>query len=188
LTCGEIISAAKWINNLRDTDERMQRFFDQCAASSPQECAFYSSTPGEIKSRLDGLYSAVKNKPIAVQVNSGYGYDYVDYSTLRLAVFTSLYFPYSLAAPLAQALKDLEQGNGTGVVNLVRNVTKLECKCGQPPTTVVPSGEASAAILCGDGRVQKEDSPSAFYEKYLMMAQNWSSFADVWVADSAQCA
>jgi hypothetical protein len=166
----------------------MQIFLDQCAASSPQQCAFYSPTPSEIKSRLDKLYSAVKNQPIAVQTTAGYGYDYVDYSTLKRTVFQSLYSPYSLAAPLAQALKELEQGNGTGVAKLANKVTKLQCKCGQPPTTVVPSNEASVAIRCGDGRVPKEDSPSAFYEKYLMMAQNWSSFADVLVAHSAQCA
>jgi hypothetical protein len=194
LTFGQTNSAAKWVDNLRDTDKAMQLFFDQCAASSPQECAFYSPTPSEIKSRLDKLYSAVKDEPVAVQTTTGYGYDYVDYSTLKTAVFNAIHVPYSLSAPLAQALKDLEQGNGTGVLIIARNVTKLECNCGQPPTTnqlpstIFPIIEAETAILCGDGQASKEDSPGALYQKYLMMEQNWSTFADVWIVLSAQCA
>jgi hypothetical protein len=163
-------------------------FFDQCAASSPQECAFYSPTASQIKSRLDNLYSTVKAQPIAVQMTTGYGYDYVDYSTLRRAVFDSLYNPYSLSAPLAQALKDLEQGNGTGIVNLARNDTKLDCNCDQTAVTYDVTNEVSQAILCGDGTPPKENSTSAFYEKYLMMVADWSSFADVWVSISMQCA
>jgi hypothetical protein len=166
----------------------MQAFFDQCAASSPQECAFYSPTASEIKSRLDNLYLTIKAQPIAVQMTTGYGYDYVDYSTLRNAVYWTLISPYALSAPLAQALKDLEQGNGTGIVNLSRNDTKLDCNCGQTTVTYPVAAEVAQAILCGDGTPPKENSTSAFYQKYLMMVEDWSSFADMWISFSMSCA
>ena len=84
--------------------------------------------------------------------------------------------------------RGVSEGNGTAVVNLARgNVTKLECNCGQPATTVIPPEEAEIAILCGDGQVMPEKNPAALYEKYLMMAQNFSSFADIWIYKSARC-
>ena len=182
---------ARGVNGLRDTDKSLQVFFDQCAASSSQECAFYSPTSSEIKARLDKLYSIVKAEPIAAQTTFGYGYDYVDFSTLRSAVFFSLYNPYLSSAPLAAALKELEQGNGTAVVTLLNllqgTITKPECNCTQPAKTVIPSDEPEMAILCGDGQVMPEKSPAALYQKYLMMVQNFSSFADVWSFKSAQC-
>jgi hypothetical protein len=185
----DFISTARGVNSLRDTDKSLQVFFDQCAASSPLDCAFYSPTSSEIKARLDKLYLTVATEPIAVQTATGYGYDYVDYSALRSTVFGMLYAPYLFAPLLAEALKELEQGNGTGIISLIRgNVSKLECKCGQPPKTVIPADEAGIAILCGDGQVMPEKSPVALFAKYLMTVQNYSSFADVWSGYTAQCA
>jgi hypothetical protein len=178
---------AEGVNAMRDTDKSLQAFFDQCAASSPQECAFYSPTASEIKARLDRLYSSIKHQPIPIQTSFGYGYDYVDFSTLRNAVLNSLYSPYLSYAPLAVALKELEQGNGTALLSLVSNATKVDCHCDQPPKRAILGIEGPTAIWCGDGQMIPEQTPVALYHKYLMAAQEYSSFEYVWGDSFSSC-
>jgi len=181
--------AATWANGIRDTDKSVQTFFDQCSASSPSECAFWSSTPGEIETRLDNLYESLRERPVPVTTQSEYGYDIVDYSVLRSAVFSSLYRPYPMFRTLAEALKDLEAGNGTKILEMVKVAQKIECKCDQG--TPKPKGPdmsyVSAAIYCGDGKETKE-SPEDLYDRYLEMYEDYGSFADVWIGISAACA
>lgn len=180
-------STAAWANGIRDTDNSLQIFFDQCSASSPSECAFWSPTPGEIESRLNNLYISLRERPLPVSTQFGYGYDIVDYSVLRNAVFSSLYRPYTGFHVLAEALKDLEAGNGTKILEMVRGAEKLECKCGgNTPNPKPGSFYVSEAIQCGDGK-EKNEGPVELYDNYSEMYEKYGSFADVWIGISAAC-
>jgi hypothetical protein len=89
---------------------------------------------------------------------------------------------------LAVALKELEQGNGTALLSFVRgNVTKVDCHCDQPPKPVILGIEGPTAIACGDGQMTPEQTPAALYQKYLMAAQNYSSFEDIGSTSFTEC-
>lgn len=184
------IFTARWTNGLRDTDKSLQMFFEKCSASSPDECAFWSSTPEEISQRLDAIYESLRKKPLAVTTNTGYGYDILDYSILRGVVFTSLYEPYALFRPLALGLKELEQGNGTLIISMAhRSDGKIECESpGSEGSVPNPDlADASTAIYCSDTK-EINDGPQELYEKLLSMFKEFSSFAQMWIRGSAKCA
>jgi len=177
--------ASDWGNGIRDTDKSLQVFFNQCAASSPEDCPFWSSTSEDISIRLDHLYNSLRDKPMPIATQSGYGYDILDYSQLRRAVFTSLYAPYQLFPYLADGLKDLEAGNGTKILNMARIPRKIECKCdGGGPVLNPP--DATTAIACGDGR-ELSDTPEELYKRYQRMLQEFGTFADVWIMGAGRC-
>jgi hypothetical protein len=178
------IRIAAYANGIRDTDKSLEDFFVQCSASSLDECAFWSPTAGAIESRLNKLYDSLHNESLPVTTQSGYGYGILDYSTLRVAVLTSLYRPYERFPPLAQGLKELEEGNGTAIFDMVYGgSSKITCDASSDNTGLA---DVSAAIYCGDSK-GIDDTPSQLHEKYLQMKEDYGSFADVWIVGSARC-
>lgn len=126
----------------------------------------------------------MRDEPLVVMsTGTGYGYDIVDYSTLRIAVTNSMYNPYASFLTLAQGLKDLESGNGTLILSISRGtVTKLECDSLSSDPVLA---DISTAIYCSDAQ-EPPDSPAQLQAKYLNMTQ-YSSFADFWIAGSGRC-
>lgn len=119
-----------------------------------------------------------------VKTGTGYGYDILDYSSLRVAVFTSLYSPYLSFPSLAEGLKDLEAGNGTRMLSIARGeVTKIECDV---PASNPVLADLSTAIYCSDAQELKY-SPGQLQAKFLNMTQEFGTFADVWIEGSARC-
>lgn len=141
-----------------------------------------------MSARLDALYQSIREKPLPVITKSGYGYDIVDYVTLRLAVFGALYSPYEMFSNLALGLKELEQGNGTRIIEISKGAQKkLECNCDEddqlPKRTFK---DISPAIYCGDG-AQISDGPAELWDRFLDMYSKYSSFADIWMHHSVKC-
>lgn len=117
----------------------------------------------------------------------GFGYGIVDYSILRIAVFNTLYSPYASFRVLAEALKDLEAGNGTKVLDILKSEKKFECKCGDDtPNAQLEASYLAVAVYCGDG-IEKNEGPAELYDRYWEMYEEFGSFADVSIGTSAAC-
>ncbi|KAJ7269774.1 TAP-like protein-domain-containing protein [Mycena rebaudengoi] len=172
-----------WSNNLIDADKTMQTFFDECAAAGEEACPFYAPTSEAISQKLDALFDTVRARPIPVRTDSGYGL--VDYEWLRMVVFSCLYSPYTLFAPLSRALAALSTGDGSVIFKLFGEPT-FECSCdpSEPGPGVVY--DAQLVILCNDGK----PVPSAFEESQrhyeaMVNTSSWASlYASFWVACS----
>lgn len=161
----------------------MRSFFDSCVEAGSEKCAFYGPTAHIISKRLDVLYDSIRARPVPVYSDSGYGV--VDYVMLRASIFQALYKPYAVFPRLAQALADLEGGNGTGIFTLVNSNKRFECHCDSSDGSFEVVSDASAAIACTDGK-EVRDSVQEFEIFYNEM-RNISEWADVWTGLRMRC-
>ncbi|KAJ6534208.1 TAP-like protein-domain-containing protein [Mycena capillaripes] len=164
-------------NSMEDTDATLQTFFDGCAASGPDGCAFYAPTSAAIAANLTALGTSLLNDPIPVITNISYGV--FSYTYLRNVMFTALYTPLTSFALLAQGLAELTTGNAT-LLYTMGEVAPFECARGSHTNPVQirqNSNEASLPTACGDGSVVS-DTVAQLRESYETGAK-LSSFWDM---------
>ncbi|KAF7304001.1 AB hydrolase-1 domain-containing protein [Mycena indigotica] len=154
-------------------DAALGTFFTSCAAAGPSRCAFATSssgTPKDISDRLTALTNDVRKQPVPVVTSAGYGL--VDYSLLRETVFSSLYAPYDRFPILAQALADLERGNGT-TLYAFSGLTQPLYQCGDSPSNADNANDVQIAVTCSDGAEIKDtfDQLVAFYHSVDKVSQ-----------------
>ncbi|KAJ7064209.1 TAP-like protein-domain-containing protein [Mycena amicta] len=155
------------------TDSTLDAFFTGCAAAGPTLCAFApsaNSTAQELSDRLTALTNSIRAQPLPVITPTGYGL--VDYSLLRQTLFRVLYTPYALFPLLAQALADLEAGNGTTLFSILAQ-PQFQCSSDGPSTDPVA---ATFGIMCGDA-VEVHDTIEELTAFYLNAAK-LSQFAE----------
>jgi len=83
---------------------------------------------------------------------------FIDRQLALSALWTTLYFPYTFAAPLFEALLDLEQGDGRKFYTFVGNLT-VTCE-GCHPLTVDDAGaspDADISVQCADSGPISDD-------------------------------
>ncbi|KAK0448394.1 Alpha/Beta hydrolase protein [Desarmillaria tabescens] len=141
--------ATLWSNNLEDSDKALQAFFDGCFKAGPQNCPFYADSPKAISNRLDALYKNIRINPVPVALESSYGI--LDYPRLRMTIFISLYAPRTFYPILAQALADLESGNGALLFTMTMPLETFECSCDPSTTAFASVRDSPTAIMCNDG-------------------------------------
>jgi hypothetical protein len=197
------------MDSISDMDKTMWAFFSTCHAAGPSRCAFYDSSPGRIRSKLNSLYAAIKARPVPVVAKDFYGV--VDYELVRLAVYKSLFAPYQYFSPLAEALADLTMAirsfNATipyrdpvfrGGEKLYRLAKKQRPTCSDCCTAdsssrttcskakkLSSTTDASNTIMCNDS----EDAPDNFadFENYVEDAMKTSEWGQIWSGVRASC-
>lgn len=127
----------------------MQSFYDTCFEAGPERCAFYADSPNAIAKNLTTIYDSLRARPVPVRSETSYGL--LDYSTLRIIIFSSLYSPYKRFPILAQGLADLSAGNGLRLWNLT-GATPFEFSCSpEEDERLFDIPDPQSAILCNDG-------------------------------------
>ncbi|KAJ7440991.1 TAP-like protein-domain-containing protein [Mycena latifolia] len=147
---GEAWYSGNITNSMEDTDATLQNFFDGCAASGPDGCAFYAPTSAAIAANLSVLSTSLLNEPIPVITNISYGV--FSYTYLRNVIFAALYTPHTSFALLAQGFSELATGNAT-LLYTMGEVAPFECARGSDTNPVQirqNSNEASLPTACGD--------------------------------------
>ncbi|KAJ7666056.1 alpha/beta hydrolase fold-domain-containing protein [Mycena polygramma] len=158
-------------------DKAMQTFFDSCVAAGPDGCAFYAPTPEAISQNLTDLFELVQTHPIPVSAPSG---DIlVDYNLLRLTVFTALYWPQTLWAPVAEALATLAalaRGEGSPLSNTSAFASVFEGPCDPADHQFDVVADAQVVVICNDGRVVPSgfDEAATHYQK-MGKTSSWGS-------------
>ena len=141
---------AGWLTNLVDTEKTLSTFFEGCVDAGPDRCPFYAPEPEDIRRNLTTLFDRLREVPMPVQTTRAYGI--VDYGTLRSAVFSSLYTPYTAFLPLAQALKQLAAGDASALVSFLGNFyTPYKCSCDAHAHEFDAVRDGQSALVCNDG-------------------------------------
>ncbi|GLB45936.1 putative alpha beta hydrolase fold family protein [Lyophyllum shimeji] len=171
-----------WSTNLIDTDKTMNAFFTYCHAVGPSDCPFYAPTPDLIAANLTALYDSVKARPVPVRTRNSYGL--VDYNRLRVTMFSSLYSPWAMWAPVAHGLAALARGDGAPLYSLLETPS-FQCECGEADGEPPIVRDAATAIVCNDG----DPVPDAFkeLEKYFEEMTSKSGWAEIWAGIRTAC-
>lgn len=185
----EQYSSGQGTHYLTDTDAVMSAFYTYCQRAGPRLCAFYSSSPSQIESRLEALLADLKIQPIIVPASSSNNRpELITYSKIRKVIASALYRPLVLFPLLAEALSALESGNGLPSLTLspqLQDQLPLCDSSAKPdPTPDIPevegSADASRAILCTD-QAPFEGGVDAF-GKYLEECETASKAAGATMA------
>jgi len=167
----------QWSHNLLSTDDALEYFFSSCSTSPA--CPLHETTTAGVRARYFRILNALRQRPQAVVASETLPdhYGIVDYETVKGLVFSSLYSPYRVFAPLAVALRDLENGDGRGMYALSgRDDSEWRCSCGGEQLTG-GMAEIHLAIACGDGDIV--DDSIEELEDWHRRIRKTSSFADV---------
>ncbi|KAG8729653.1 hypothetical protein FRC11_008292 [Ceratobasidium sp. 423] len=103
-------------DEVADSRKTLEGFFNSCVEAGPERCAFAKSPSGkvstkgaELHSRLEALYSRLRDEPIPVPKSST-GPGILTASDVKGAIFGGLYSPNSWPG-LAKAIAEAEAGN-----------------------------------------------------------------------------
>lgn len=103
---------------LSDSTGVLQDFFNRCYAAGPDYCAIYCSSPQEIEQRTRTIIDSVRSDPIAVSDSKIVPYPkLVSYKEVQAFIIVSMYSQHNFPR-LALGLKELEDRNGTSIVNI----------------------------------------------------------------------
>ena len=136
----------------------MDAFYRFCHLAGPAKCSFYASSPDNIKLRLNNLLEIIRKHPVIVPAAkaSGRRPEIVSFSSVRRMIATSLYRPLVMFPPLAEALAELENQNGSRFIELSGQGAgdPFICESEPGPTPELPEVEGTAdathAISCSD--------------------------------------
>ncbi|KAH7335405.1 Alpha/Beta hydrolase protein [Rhizoctonia solani] len=186
------------VDGLTDNQKTLEGFFDSCVEAGPDRCAFAKSPAGrvstkgaELQSRLEALYSKLRDEPIPVP-KSLTGPGTLTASDAKGMVFTGLYSP-RLWPGLAQAIAEAEAGNpqllydraygsfealkpSNGSENVFNRYMELQML----PVTI-------SAIMCSDS---EKPTPKSLdqYAQYIHEIGKLTPVADVWAMLTGFCA
>lgn len=171
-----------WLTNLEDTNKGLDRFFESCAEAGAHLCPLHSVDPEDIRKNLTALYINLKNQPVPVKTSDKYGV--VDYAMARMATLASLYSPYTAFAPLAKALHDLINGDGSSFFSLF-GPAPFSCSCDPDEGQFSEVPDGFLALHCNDGD-DVPFSPDELRQHYESMS-NVSDWAETWVFTRISC-
>jgi hypothetical protein len=175
----------RWSDEMRDSDLALNLFYESCVEAGPEACTLHDADAAKIHFRMEKVFKALKERPIAVppqgnttSLQSDYGV--VDYGMVRVFVFFFLYAPYAgrttSAASLAAALAAVEKRDGRPFWDLVKGMrATVQCNCGDGKPQDQRLHEPNMAISCSD-KAFSNDSMEYLQARYERAAKV-SSFA-----------
>lgn len=172
-------------NTLLDTDKVLTAIYDACVAAGPLSCAIYETTTDLIRARVNRLIDNVHLAPAPVYSDadpSNITFSVVDYTVVLAHLLATLEQPYSKASSFAEAIVQLENGDGspilgaTGVTNAAQFAT---CDFNSSQPYVAGFLDIRAPIMCGDSLVDTRrtlQEAQLDYQGMLQLSPLASSF------------
>ncbi|CAD0083415.1 unnamed protein product [Aureobasidium vineae] len=106
-----------WISVVQDTDKEIAKFAEYCSKGGPKNCALYHKDgPASIAQRFSAITENLLHNPIGVPGTNAYSPDLATYSDLKRLFAGVAYGPLRRFHGLAQIMAELENGNGTALV------------------------------------------------------------------------
>jgi hypothetical protein len=169
----------------------MSAFYTYCHSAGPSLCAFHSSSPQLIETRLSSLLSNIKKHPVIVPApsTSSSRPEIVSYSTVQRVISSSLYRPLIMFPAIASALSALEAGDGLPLLTLSGQSFSDSLLCNNPDSGSDEgegiedegSADASRAIMCSDNGGWWDSVEGV--EAYVQILQNISKSAGATMAE-----
>ncbi|KIW36100.1 hypothetical protein, variant [Exophiala oligosperma] len=166
-----------WESNLYQSDDALGTFSTYCHQAGPNNCSFWGPSSQNITDRLDVIISTLRDHPLPVAgVDSEKGPGLATYADLKQLLLWAVYAPVQRFPELADALKALESGDGSQVMNGLDNV--------------VVTDDEDTIIKCVDGYRGTDLSTLEAYQNYVTLLEKESHyFGDAWPtnADNVLC-
>ena len=131
------------------------------------------------------IYNRLLQEPIPVYNEKDGKYAVVDYEFLRARIFSSLYKPYTLWAPLAEALSELLQGNGTKALDLDIDQSPMHDECDANEREFRSGPEVTSGIGCNDGHAIPSDYNTS--KEHFERVSNLSEWGSIWARVRISC-
>lgn len=184
----EVYLSGDWSSQVIDAEKTLETFFDGCHAAGPEKCAFFDTSPGQIKENMNELFNSVRANPVKVLTEAGEGV--LDIAALRFTLRTMVYVPYTLFPLIAQGLAALKAGDGSILFQIYQSfrLNNIKPKAQAPKSTAdfaTNQFEAEVAISCGD-EVEYADTPDELVA-YYKRVRPISSFIDFVLPERIRC-
>ncbi|EKM51106.1 uncharacterized protein PHACADRAFT_32147 [Phanerochaete carnosa HHB-10118-sp] len=164
-------------NLLLDTDKVLTTIYHACVSAGPSLCAIYENTTDLVHARVSRLLDDVHLAPVLVYNDtdpSNITFSVVDYTVVESHILATLKNPYSMATALAEAIVQLENGDGSLILGAagVTNVAQF-ATCDFDPSQPYVAGflDIRAPIECGDSLVDTRRTLQAAQDDYQGMLQ-----------------
>lgn len=157
-----------WGSNLYQSDDALRTFSTYCHQAGPNTCSFWGPSHQNITDRLDAIISVLQDRPMPVAgLTGGNGPGLATYADLKQLLLWAVYAPVQRFPQLADALKALESGDGSQVMNGLENV--------------VVTDDEDTIIKCVDGYHGTNLSTLEAYRNYVTLLEKESHyFGDAW--------
>ena len=169
-------AASGWTTNLQDTHKSLLQMIQDCF-DGKSFCPLYDpsmSNVGDLGQKITNFMMHLRDNPIPVTINDSVSL--ITLSDVRYQIFDYLYNPMQSYPWTGQMLADLMAGNAS---LLLPELPSLKLSSSSEKNPVPPpikhpqfsyahAGEATAAILCGDGDSLKGTTKGA-YKAYLSL-------------------
>ncbi len=162
---------------------------DACTKAGPEKCGLYENSAELVLQRVNNLFNKLKTAPIPIYQqptaqNSEPQYGIVNYDTVKMLIFVTLYSTHAAGAYVINLLAELEKGNALPIFpmspgQVYRNLLSCDRPApGHEPPSYYGSAEHTLAISCGDSMIE-DPTLSDVQKVYEDMAKT-STFADIW--------
>ncbi|KAI4730460.1 hypothetical protein E4T49_01806 [Aureobasidium sp. EXF-10728] len=197
-----------WTSVLQDTDKEIVKFAEYCWKGGPKNCALYHEEgPASIVQRFLNITEHLLQNPIGVPGTNNTSPELATYSDLK-RLFTSVaYGPLLMFHSLAKIMADLENGDGTALVEGKRasNAQMMQiltdkhfserCQkagpysraCNPDYSQSMDSRMVHAAIMCSDAEPQTNMTKEQYWEYIEDSMEQSKMIGDVWGASRITC-
>ena len=188
------MSLGDWLGSLEDSEQALTNVYEACFEAGPSACAIYEDSPDDIRARVQKLIDSIHQSPLPIYNNSDPSdiqFGVVDYSLASQALVQTVYSPYQLGQTFAEAIVEMEQGNGSIVFQLMPGnganngqVDLFSCDSGFPTPFSSGGLDILASIGCGDIVDPTPSGPQSIFPAYQEMASASPFFGPVLFAES----
>ena len=187
--------SGNYTGNLVDSEQALTNIYEACFEAGPSACAIYENSTDLIRARVSKLLDSIHQAPLPFYNDSdpsNIQFTTVDYTLVTQTLGQVMQTPYELAPAFAEAVVELEQGNGSlifqsapgiGIYNAQQNDFSCDSSLPQPFST--GGLEIYISIACGD-RVNPGasgiEASLLVYEKMIEISPFWGP---MWFVESS---
>jgi pimeloyl-ACP methyl ester carboxylesterase len=172
----------EWKADLFHTDQAIETFFISCFNAGNTSCPIWEPSPDKIASRFQSILDNLKANPIPITNPQIQAMPLLaTYSDLKKTLLNAVYFPLSDFPRLAQILVDLENGNGSSLIEsagLQFGCNPLYQNTGYDPNTL------DMVVSCTDGNYHGNHGNVTTSLKHLQQYFDYLQNQSKWLGDA----
>ena len=169
--------------SLHDTEKVMRSFYTYCIRAGPTACPLSAAASSieDVEYRVQKIVYSLYHNPI--QISSAEGPEVLEWTDLKMLIFTSLYSP-ALAFPIvSHVLLAVENGTQSPLLSELARAYRFAhtYSCGLNSTTpVVDPTVPSNVILCSDGNPVSNETIDEFEASWHRLEDISPTVGSIW--------